>query len=345
MADRVGTRLPTVVDVAAVAKVSRQTVSNVLNSPEIVAPETRQRVEHAIAMLGYRPHASARRLRTRKSSTLGVRLDPVQNGISGAVLDRFLHALTEQADAFGLRITLFTAADQRDEVRQFQRLMDGADVDAFVLTSTTLNDPRIDWLADKGADFVTFGRPWGRDLDDPACRWVDVDGRAGAAEATRGLLERGARAVAFLGWPLVSGTGNERRAGWREAMTGAGVLAPRDLAALDLVTEDSVPLATEVVQRLLRDGVEVDGIVCASDSLALGALMATDSRIPVVGFDDTPVADAIGLSSVRQPVETIAGAVLRLLRTPTVDGAPASAHELVQPTVVWRDGRTRLSPV
>jgi DNA-binding LacI/PurR family transcriptional regulator len=128
-------------------------------------------------------------------------------------------------------------------------------------------------------------------------------------------------------------------------MTGAGVLAPRDLAALDLVTEDSVPLATEVVQRLLRDGVEVDGIVCASDSLALGALMATDSRIPVVGFDDTPVADAIGLSSVRQPVETIAGAVLRLLRTPTVDGAPASAHELVQPTVVWRDGRTRLSPV
>ena len=129
-------RLPTVVDVAREAGVSRQTVSNVLNTPDIVAPATRSRVEQAIASLAYRPHASARRLRTRKSSTIGVRLDPVANGISGAVLDRFLHALTERADEHGLRVLLFTAKDPLDEVAQLRRLLDGADVDSFVLTST-----------------------------------------------------------------------------------------------------------------------------------------------------------------------------------------------------------------
>jgi DNA-binding LacI/PurR family transcriptional regulator len=104
-------RLPTVSDVALAAGVSRQTVSNVLNSPTIVREETRERVEAAIAALRYRPHASARRLRTQKSSTIGVRLDPVTDGISGSLLDRFLHALAEQADAVGLRVVLYTAPD------------------------------------------------------------------------------------------------------------------------------------------------------------------------------------------------------------------------------------------
>jgi DNA-binding LacI/PurR family transcriptional regulator len=78
-------QLPTVDDVAQRAGVSRQTVSNVLNAPAVVRDATRVRVESAIAELGYRPHASARRLRTQQSSTIGVRLDPLsKNGISGS---------------------------------------------------------------------------------------------------------------------------------------------------------------------------------------------------------------------------------------------------------------------
>ena len=108
--------LPTVDDVARVANVSRQTVSNVLNSPAIVKETTRIRVQAAIQELGYRPHASARRLRTQRSSTIGIRLEPVRNGISGSVLDTFLHALTEQATARGMRVLLFTADSPEDEI-------------------------------------------------------------------------------------------------------------------------------------------------------------------------------------------------------------------------------------
>ena len=91
-------RMPTIDDVAEAAHVSRQTVSNVINSPAIVREKTRVQVQEAIDLLGYRPHASARRLRTRKSSTIGLRLDPLRDGISGSVLDRFVHKLAERAD-------------------------------------------------------------------------------------------------------------------------------------------------------------------------------------------------------------------------------------------------------
>ena len=338
------TQQPTVLDVGRVAGVSRQTVSNVLNAPELVRPATREKVEAAIRQLGYRPHASARRLRTRKSSTLGIRLDPMTNGISGSVLDRFLHALTEKADARGLRIMLFTASDPGDEIRQFGRLHDGADVDAFILTSTFYGDPRTEWLIENDIPFVTFGRPWGiDDMNDPQHRWVDVDGWSGLREATRSLTSAGVEHIAFLGWPSPSGTGDDRRRGWRDAMREAGALTGDEIAALDIASEDGVTHGRDAVRGLLDAGVVVDAVVCASDSLALGALLAVGPDVPVIGYDNTPVASAIGLSSVEQPLDEVAEGVLQLLlgeRGSDVVGWDADStdarHRLITPRLVTR---------
>ena len=340
--------LPTVEDVAVAAGVSRQTVSNVLNSPAIVRAETRERVEAAIAELGYRPHASARRLRTQKSSTIGIRLDPITtDGISGSILDRFLHALTEQADAKNLRVTLFTAPDPEAEIRQFQRLSDGADVDAFVLTSTFYGDPRTEWLIEHGHSFVTFGRPWGiDDMNDPKHLWVDVDGRDGLEQATSHLLSTGARRVGYIGWPSPSGTGDDRRRGWLETMQASGGLGDEALRTLSVATEDGVSFGADAMRRLEDASGGVDAVACASDSLALGALMATAGRIPVVGYDNTPVAASIGFSSVEQPLDEVAAGVLELLTGAhggqVHSGSDAVAdprHRLVKPRLVVREFR------
>jgi DNA-binding LacI/PurR family transcriptional regulator len=335
-------QLPTVSDVGRAAGVSRQTVSNVLNSPDIVKPATRHKVEAAIDELGYRPHASARRLRTRKSSTLGIRLDPMTNGISGSVLDRFLHALTEQADARGLRVLLFTATDPEDEIRQVKRLRDGADVDAFVLTSTFYGDPRTKWLIAHDVPFVTFGRPWGvDDMNDSSHLWVDVDGFAGLQAAAKHTLSLGKSRVAYLGWPSPSGTGDDRRKGWRNAMEEGTALSATELDALEIVSDDDVARARFAVADRIASGVTIDAIVAASDTLALGALLGLGSRVPIIGYDNTPVAQAIGLSSIEQPVDEVASGALELLLGATggdiVGHVNDSRHRLVTPRLVQRE--------
>jgi len=327
----------TINDVAVAAGVSRQTVSNVLNSPGIVREETRARVQTVIVELGYRPHASARRLRTRHASTIAVRIDRAPEWMSGTLLGRFLYALTERADKQGLRVMLYTAEDTDDEVRVISRLFDGSDVDAFVLTSTFLGDPRPQWLLDHGSAFVTFGRPWGIPDDDTRYLWVDVDGRSGTQDATDYLLGTGAERVGFLGWPDGSGTGDDRRDGWRQAMLARGGIGFEDLSALDLSSEEDLREGQEATRALVARG--ADAIVATSDTLALAAMMATDERVPVVGFDNDPVAASLGFSSVDQCLDLVTEDVLRLLERGSSGDGPA--HYIVKPQLMVRTGWTR----
>ncbi|TQL40421.1 LacI family transcriptional regulator [Homoserinimonas aerilata] len=345
-------RLPTVSDVAKLAQVSRQTVSNALNSPEIVKATTLARVLEAVDTLGYRTNAGARRLRTQRSSTIGVRFEPISDGVSGGLLDRFLHAITEQADSLGMRILLFTAVSQEEEIAKIRQLRAGSDIDGVVLASTFHGDRRTEWLVRDRTPFVMFGRPWGQGKAEvPPHRWVDVDGATGVKEATSHLLSVGCERILFLGWPSPSGTGDDRRNGWLEALathaaassSSAMRLWEAQAQLLHVECRDTLHDAETATREALAAHPEVDGIVCASDSLAIGARIATvmtgRSDIPVVGFDNSAVAQALGLSSVDQRLDLVAAATLELL-IPTMDGAPldeADNHRLISPQLIVRD--------
>ncbi|MHA7276698.1 LacI family DNA-binding transcriptional regulator [Arthrobacter sp. HLT1-21] len=331
----------TLVSLAESLGVSRQTISNVINAPHRVKLETRMRVQHAITESGYRPSAAARQLRTRRSMNLGIRMMPVVDGINGSILDRFLHALTEAAQEEGYRLTLFSAATDDDEVRQYEDLLNVADLDGFVLTGTHHGDQRTAWLLENEIPFASFGRPWS-DTEDPFSSlhpWVDVDGGAGTEQATQLLLDQGHTAIGFIGWPTGSGAGDDRRGGWRRAMKGTG----RATDHLDVEADDGVPAGARSAEKLLAAG--ATAVVCASDSFALGALATFRGHRPapatpdVIGFDDTPVATAVGLSSVAQPIEDAARHIIRVL-THTLSGDAENGrpdkHLLLPPTLAER---------
>jgi len=296
----------TIETVARRAMVSRQTVSNVLNAPDLVRLETRDRVRKAIRELGYRTSLAARQMRTGRSGLVAVRIDPVRAGLDeGAVLDRFLHGLTEAAATGGYRLMLYTAGDDASEIATFEELLDSYALDGFVLTHTHLGDARTAWLTHRGVRFTAFGRPWG-----PAAphSWVDVDGSAGTAAATTRLITAGHRRIGYLGPPPSPGVGDDRRSGWVRAMTGAG-LPTRGLVRH---ADDTVADAARIVRELGRLRQPPTAYVCHSDPMALGALRA-DPGARVIGFDDTPAAAAVGLTSVRQPMLEVASACIRLL--------------------------------
>jgi len=312
----------TIATVAERAGVSRQTVSNVINTPEVVRPETRDRVREAITSLGYRVNQAARQMRTGRSKLIAVRIEPARDGINGSVLDRFLHGLTDAAGLAGYRVMLYTAADDAGEIATYDELLTAYDLDGFVLTSTHHGDPRTSWLAERGVPFVTFGRPWGAP---DTHSWVDVDNAAGTVAATRRLRESGHTRIGFLGWPAGSGVGDARRAGWSSAMAG--------LSRSEEAADDGVDSGAAAAARLPDD---ITAVVCASDSLALGAMRALPGRA-VVGFDDTAVAQAVGLTSVSQPLAEAAARCLELL-VELLDGhAPNHPiHLLLPPSLVLR---------
>lgn len=335
---------PTLASLAEQLGLSRQTVSNAINAPERVKPETLRRVNDTISATGYRPNAAARQLRTRRSRNLGFRLMPTEDGINGAILDRFLHSLTENLQEHGYRVTLFAARDDEAEIRSYEELLETSDLDGFVLVGTHQGDARSDWLLARSVPFVSFGRPWNVSGDDKDCAhsWVDVDGRAGTEEATTYLLDRGHRRIGFLGWPEGSGVGDDRRSGWASML--AGTAAAADIDALSIGVPDGTRQGAEGARLLLERG--ATAVVCASDSLALGASEQFRAAAPgnppaVIGFDDTPVAAALGLSSVAQPVEQAAREIVDIM-CHVLDGSPEGqvpvTHRLLKPRLVLRDG-------
>src|SRR5262245_2979074 len=98
---------PTLATVAEEAGVSRQTVSNALNSPDLLRPDTLTRVQEAIERLGYSPNRAARNLRTRASHLVGLRVDPAVEDSANSLMDRFVHALVDSTRTAGYHVLLF----------------------------------------------------------------------------------------------------------------------------------------------------------------------------------------------------------------------------------------------
>jgi len=300
---------PTLATVAEEAGVSRQTVSNALNSPDLLRPDTLARVQDAIDRLGYSPNRAARNLRTRASHLVGLRVDRAVEDSANALMDRFLHSLVDSTRAAGYHVLLFTADDTEDPIDGYDDLLRSAAVDAFVVTDTYRGNPHAAYLAERGVPFVAFGRPW----DEPTARhpWVDVDGRAGIIQAVDHLVERGHQRIAWVGWQKNVLIGEDRRAGWVTRMHEHG-LSTSQLSARG---DDTVELGAKAAAAMLDGDPRPTAFVCVSDTVAMGVLRTLDERglragrdVAVVGFDDS-VAGQVhtpALTSVRQPLEEVA---------------------------------------
>ncbi|QWC86107.1 LacI family transcriptional regulator [Nocardioidaceae bacterium] len=344
---------PTLATVARLAGVSRQTVSNALNSPDLLRPETLARVQQVISEVGYAPNRAARNLRTRRARLVGMRFEPGPEHTADALLDRFVHTLVDRSADAGLHVLLFSGRTppdgehpgEEEAVAGYAELWRTGAVDAFVLTDTYRGNPQAPWLEGQRAPFVAFGRPW----DEPTAThpWVDVDGAAGTRAATAHLIERGHRRVAWMDLEPGSRITADRREGWRGAMESAGL----DVAGLELRADPTVAGGRETTRRLLDLPAHErpEAVVAVSDTVALGVVQALYERgltpgrdLAVTGFDDSQSAQLLpgGLTTVRQPLELVAVALVealaRLLDPDVTGPAQPDGGVLLEPTLVVR---------
>jgi DNA-binding LacI/PurR family transcriptional regulator len=295
---------PTSADVAALAGVSRTTVSFVLNArTDIKIPDgTRQRVFDAAEQLGYHPHASARRLAGGRSHVVALvmRQSPEQVA-SDAVLAETLRGLAAAARSEGFRVMVEPLAPDGPHAT-YTSLLRAQHADGLVISGPRTDDPQLIELVRDGFPIVLQGS-----LPDLDVASVDVDNVAGARGAVKHLLALGHRRIACItNAPLVYTAAQDRVAGYRQALLEAGLEpAPELIAEAFFDAASGHAAMAELLTRTTFDAAFV-----ASDVVALGAIGAlreAGRRVPddvsIVGFDDIPLAGYFDppLTTVRLP--------------------------------------------
>lgn len=333
--------MPTIRDVARLAKVSSATVSNVINDTAPISEETRRRVLTAIDALGYHPSVLARGLQAGRSRMLGYSWVPMPPGDFNPVLDRFLQSMAEAAARCDYHILTFPAPGLRQEVDVYRQMMYSGRVDGFILSSTNVNDARIRYLLDEEFPFVAFGRA-NPEWDFP---YVDVDGAEGVRLAVRHLAALGHRRISCLAWPEESLTGKYRLQGYHEGLAEAGLPTdPRWLCRLENDHAQAYACARDHLALAPRK--RPTAVVCLSDLMAVGVLnAAADAGIrvgydlAVVGFDDAPMARYVRppLTSLRQPVATIGERVVQMLLAVVEKEPLAQRQVLLSPELIIRE--------
>lgn len=300
-------------DVAARAGVSVKTVSNVLNGYRYLRPETRERVEAAVAELGYKMNMSARHLRKGRTGMVGLAIPELSLAYWGEFADMVISAAAAQ----GLRVLIELTGAKREGALTALDSPQRRITDGLLFSPLGLNPDEGD-LLDVDFPLVLLGeRIFGAPVDHVTMANVEA-----ARAATLHLAEQGCRRIATLGARLDEGMGSAtlRFEGYRQGLEAAGLAYDPAL----VVTADPWTRSTgaEAMEWLLDSGVGVDGVFAMNDAVAFGALHVLHSRkvavpeeIAVIGFDD--VDDAAfyepPLSSVAAGQAQIARDAVRLL--------------------------------
>ncbi len=279
---------PTIRDVAALAGVGIKTVSRVINDEPNVSPQMRDRVQRAVTALNFKPNQGAGALRRgdRKTRTLGLLIDAVDNPFSAAIN----RAVEEEARK---RDTAVFAASSDDDPARERVLVEAFTrrrVDGLILTTILPEHGYLQPEREQGTPIVFVDRPAVGLLADA----VVTDNYDAAQTAVAHLVQRGHREIAHLGDETMISTARDRRQGFLDAVASAGIgglSQPTD----GLRSEHEAHLA---VRRLLTQPHAPTALFAAQNMVTLGAIRALHELglqhdVALVGFDDLQLADML----------------------------------------------------
>jgi DNA-binding LacI/PurR family transcriptional regulator len=328
---------PTLADVARLAGVSAATASRVLSGSAHVQPETRVKVEQAIARLGYVRNRAPRAARTQQAGSIALVVGEENVKVfADPFFARILLSFGRELAESDLQLVLLTLQTSRD-YRMVARYLRSGHVDGAIFVSMHLG-PGFE-LADLGIPVVLCGRPLsGGD----GVSYVDADNVEGAKKAVNYLIGSGRTAVATIAGPPDMAPGIDRLLGYRKAMTAAGLHDPGMIAYGDYTRR----AGEHALRRLIDHRPRLDAVFVASDLMAVGALDALGRlgrRVPedvaVLGFDDLPLSQHTKprLSTVRQPVDAMAAQMVREMLALVDDPGRGPRRMVLETELVLRD--------
>lgn len=279
-------------DVARHAGVSVATVSRVLNNPDVVKPDTRQRVEEAIETLGFFRSAAARAINTGRTKIVGALIPSLDNDIFALTIDAMENRLAD----FGFSLVVATTLeDPEKEARKARELTD-IGVEGLFVAGMAHSDELYEIIRRFRLPTIAMS------CYDPSFELptIGYDNHQAARIALQHLLDLGHRNIAVVHGPTEH---NDRT---RDRIAGAQS-DRRDTRITCIPTDLSVQGGCAAVARCLENRFETDAILCVSDVMAFGAIFELQRRgyrvpqdISVMGIHDLP-----GAPSINPPLSTV----------------------------------------
>jgi LacI family transcriptional regulator, galactose operon repressor len=321
----------TLEQIAAIAGVSRATVSRVINMDPNVSDKTRARVMSVIEELNFQPNRAARSLAGGRAGVIGLVI-PVGVGTIFAepFFSLLIQGVTSESNSRDVS-TMLWLAEPDYERRMITKILYNGLVDGLIISSTTADDPLVDAICRSHMPFVIVGRYPCKD----EVTYIDSDNTGGAYQAVEHLVELGRRRIATIAGPQNTAVGQDRYQGYVRALQKYGLPRLPELVVESDFTDGGGYAA---MQRLLPQ--HPDAVFVASDWMALGALRAlraAGARVPeevaLVGFDDIPLASQTtpSLTTIRQQILQI-GALASQMLLDLLDSPGSPPVQKILPT-------------
>ena len=306
----------TIFDVAQRAGVSVSTVSNFLNDRHSqMRPATQERIEVAIAELGFKPNQAARQLKTGYVPVLGLIVPSVANPFYGV----FARYVEDAALELGFKVFLGNSERDPERERSYAEELWSYGVRGIILGSSLVSLAHINDLIEQGLNITVFDRPGQRTHTVPVDS-VSVDNVGAARLATRHLLALGHKRIGFLSGPIKTINRMDRLDGYRSALHEAGIEPDSTLvwegpsASSQFGDAEAVGLGRAGTQQLLNAPNPPTAIFAINDMYAFGAYAGArdlgysiPDDLSVIGFDDISFAEIVQppLTTIKQPIREI----------------------------------------
>jgi DNA-binding LacI/PurR family transcriptional regulator len=294
-------KLPTIYDVAKQAGVSIATVSRMINTPDNVNGETRERILAAIDALDFVPKAEARARAMRGTGRIGV----ISPFFTAPSFVQRLRGIAEALSAKKFELVIYTV-DSAHHLRKFlSSLPLTGNLDGLIILSLPIDDADARRLVNHGLSTVLVEFPHS------SLSSVEIDDVMGGRMAAQYLLGKGHRCIAFLGdtdLPEYSiHPVSQRLVGFRQAIKEAGIELTQAFVRLAPYSQEQT---RKVAAELLNLPQPPTAIFVATDFQALGVLKAArqlkvkvPEQLAVIGFDDLDLAEYVDLTTIRQHLD------------------------------------------
>ena len=327
----------TIKDIARYAKVSKSTVSRVLNNVQTVSESARGRIRVAMHALNYKPSATARNLALRRSDTIALVVQDIRNpyfSVASWYAERFLKT-------HGFHMVVFNADNESDREREILETAVSLRVGGVLCVGGNRDQTNlVNFHSKNDLPIVLVDREV-HGYDIPA---INLDNHAGGFSATDFLFSLGHRSILFVTSDF-NDAEKHRREGFYESLHKHGI--PREAGPLFCQSEEKWSQGSyEELEAFFADGRMPTAVFASNDLKAMHIIrflhqkgISVPEEISVIGFDDVPFSSLMvpSLSTMRQPQQEMISAGISVLTSLIRGQEVISAQRLLQPELVQRE--------